>query len=349
MTTPFRLCCRRPLPRSAFAAALILGLTALALGFSSPAKATGESESCSESLTSVPTGPATVSAETKTPFGKVLVVGSGKYAGCSLYLLTSDQLHALSGGATPYACSDNVNDLGAPCDTVLWPALLTDGAPIAGPGVNPTLLGTVTRTDIDGLPAVQQVTYAGQPLYRFIFDEGSDEIEGANLFDPVTSPPGTWFLVDPARGLPATGTAEIQVETAPLNGTGPNETVISATMSNEFDTLFPNGAPTFPVYTSSADSGHQSACQGACAAAYWQPVLTDQRPQAGAGADQHALGIIVRPDGSHQVTYNGQPLYLNFGDAYLAGVPFYNNGMPTINGDGAVTPWGVFNTISPSS
>lgn len=320
-----------------------LGLVAAVLQFSAPARA--DSSSCADTLTSAPTGPATVSAETKAPFGKVLVIGSGTYDGCSLYMLTSDQLHALSGGATPYACSDNSNDLGAPCDTVLWPALLTDGAPIAGPGVNPSLLGTVTRTDINGLPAVQQVTYAGQPLYRFLFDESSAEIEGANLFDPVTSPPGTWFLVDPARGLPATGTAQIQVETAPLNGTGPTKTVIAAAMSNEFDTVFPNGAPIFPVYTSSADSGHRSACMGACAAAHWQPVLTEKRPQAGAGVDPHSLGIIVRPDGSHQVTYNGQPLYLNFGDAYLAGIPFYNNGMPTINGDGAITPWGVFNTI----
>ncbi len=244
MTMQHRLFCRWLSARAAISGGLALGLVALALGFSSAAKA--ESSSCADPLTTVPTGPATVSAETKAPFGKVLVVGSGAYDGCSLYLLTSDQLHNLSGGATPYACSDNSNDLGAPCDTVLWPALLTDGAPIAGPGVNPTLLGTVTRTDISGLPPVQQVTYAGQPLYRFIFDESSDEIEGANLFDPVTSPPGTWYLVDPSRGLPATGTAQIQVETAPLNGTGPNDTVIAATMSNEFDTLFPSGSPTLP-------------------------------------------------------------------------------------------------------
>lgn len=325
------------------ATVLALGLVAAGLQFSAPARA--ESTSCADAITTAPTGPATVSAVTKAPFGKVLVVGSGAYAGCSLYLLTSDQLHALSGGATPYACSDNVNLLGAPCDSVLWPALLTDGAPIAGPGVNPALLGTVSRSDVVSGTSVQQVTYAGQPLYRFIFDDSSAEIEGANLFDPVTSPPGTWFLVHPARGLPATGTAQIQVETAPVDGTGPDKTVIAATMSNEFDTLFPDGAPTFPVYTSSADRDHRSVCQGECAAAHWQPVLTDKRPQAGAGVDQHALGMIVRPDGTHQVTYHDKPLYLDFADAYLGGVPFYNNGMPTINGDGAVTPWGTFTTI----
>jgi hypothetical protein len=37
--------------------------------------------------------------------------------GCSLYLLTSDQLHALTGA--PFACSDNPNATGSPCDTVL--------------------------------------------------------------------------------------------------------------------------------------------------------------------------------------------------------------------------------------
>lgn len=304
----------------------------------SPA-ADAQSSSCADPVTSAPTGPATVSAVTKAPFGKVLVVGAGAYAGCSLYLLTSDQLHALSGA--DFACSHNANALGLPCDTVLWPALLTDGAPIAGSGVNPTLLGTVTRTDVLSGRSVQQVTYAGQPLYRFVFDESSDEIEGANLFDPVTSPPGTWYLVDPSRGHPATGRAQVQLETAPVGGTGSDETVLAATMNNDFS-LFPDAS--FPVYTSNADTGHTSVCQGECAAAHWAPVLTSQRPQAGPGVDQNALGIIVRDDGTHQVTYNGQPLYLFYGDAYIDGLPY---GTARIDGAGLSTPWGVFNTIPP--
>ena len=340
MKTPFRRLAW-PVARLATIAVLTLGLIAVALQFSSPARA--ESGSCAASVTSAPSGPATVSAEMKAPFGRVLVVGSGAYAGCSLYVLTSDQLHALTSGAAPYACSDGANAIRLPCDTVLWPALLTNGAPIAGPGINPTLLGTVTRTDLPGLGSVQQVTYAGQPLYRFFLDETSDEVEGANLFDPVTSPPGTWYLVDPSRGHPATGTAHLQLETAPVGGTGPDQTVLAATMNNDFS-LFPDGS--FPVYTLSTDSGHKSACTGQCAAVYWPPVLTSGRPQAAPGVDQHAVGIIVRRDGTHQVTYNGRPLYLFSGDAYIPGLP-YNNGMATINGAGAVTPWGVFNTIPP--
>ena len=297
------------------------------------ASAQGAGSSCADAVTSAPTGPATVSA-TSTAFGKVLVIGGGNYAGCSLYLLTSDQLHALSGA--DFACSDNPNPLGAPCDSVLWPTLLTDGRPIAGPGINPTLLGTVTRSDLPGLPDVQQVTYAGSPLYRFVFDETPGETEGANLFDPVTSPAGTWYLVDPSQGLPATGRAQLRLESAPIDGTGPVETVLAATMNNDFS-VFPDES--FPVYTLSTDSGHASACQGQCALT-WQPVLTSGPPEVGAGVDRHALGIIVRPDGTHQVTYNGEPLYLFVQDAYIQGIV----GTQGIYGAGRSTPWGVFNT-----
>ena len=330
---------RRLVAGSATAATLTLGLVVLALQFSSPASAQSKSSSCAAPVTRAPAGRATVSA-TSTPYGKVLVVGSGDYAGCTLYLLTSDQLHALT--SAPFACSDNSNPTGAPCDTVLWPALLTRGDPIAGPGINPALLGTVTRTDflISGVSSVQQVTYAGQPLYRFFLDEVPGEREGANLFDPVTSPTGIWYLVEPTHGHPATGRAQFQLETAPSGGTGPDKNVLAVTMNDTFS-LFPNAS--FPVYTLSTDSDHASACQGICAL-YWPPVLTSEQPVAGPNVDQHALGIIVRPDGNHQVTYNGHPLYLFVGDAFIPGIPGVS-GPASINGAGANTPYGVFNTI----
>jgi predicted lipoprotein with Yx(FWY)xxD motif len=324
------------------------------LHFTSAAKAQSE-PMCSDTVTSAPTGPATVSTAS-TDYGDVLVVGSGDYAGCSLYLLTSDQLHALAG--SPFACSDGPNAIGptAACDTFLWPALLTDGAPIAGQGVNPKLLGTVTRTDLPGLPAVQQVTYAGQPLYRFFLDEEPGETEGANLFDPVTSPTGIWYLVDPARGAPATGAALLQLETAPVGRLGSDQTVLAATMNQDFS-LFLGG--TFPVYTlgghrhgpmgpapmGPGPTGPGGPCDALCAQ-FWPPVLTSGRPEAGAGVDQRALGTMRRPDGTQQVTYKGRPLYLSAGDAVIPGLP-YNGGLTSINGAGARTVWGVFNTLPP--
>ncbi len=337
----------RPVAGRAAAVTLALGLVAAALVFTSPASA--QTSPCSEDVTSVPTGPATVSVASTPSYGRVLVVGSGEYAGCSLYLLTSDQLHALSGAQ--FACSDNPNVLNEACDTGLWPALLTDGAPVAGRGVNPHLLGTVTRTDLPGLPALQQVTYAGQPLYRFFLDQAAGDTQGANLDDPVTSPPGIWYLVNPRGGTPATGRAQLQLETAPVADTGPEQTVLAASMNNDFS-VFPDAS--FPVYTLSRDRGHQrddvrshhrgheSICQGQCAV-YWPPVLTTGRPEVGPGIDEHALGTIERPDGTHQITYHGRALYLFNGDAYIAGV----TGTQSINGADAHTPWGVFNTIPP--
>ena len=67
-------------------AALVLGFAVAALR-STPA-AHAATSSCADPITTAPTGPATVSA-TSTKYGKVLVVGSGAYSGCSLYLLTS--------------------------------------------------------------------------------------------------------------------------------------------------------------------------------------------------------------------------------------------------------------------
>lgn len=319
---------RSLLAGSALAALLTLGLVTVAPQFSSPASAQGSSRSCATPVTSAPAGPATV-ATASTSFGTVLVVGSGANADCSLYVLTSDRLHSLTLGLAPYACSDGPNVIGHPCDTVLWPALLTNGAPIAGPGVNPALLGTVTRTDVLSGHSVQQVTYAGLPLYRFFLDETPGQTDGANLFDPVTSPPGTWYLVEPGRGHPAPGRLQLRAET--VNGA----TVLAASMDNDFS-LLPHGS--FPVYTSSNHSAR--ACQRTCAL-IWPPVLTSGRPVAGPGVDRHALGVITRPDGTRQVTYQGKPLYLFIKDAYIPGI----TGTQSINGAGAVTPWGVFTTI----
>ncbi len=111
----------------------------------------------------------------------------------------------------------------------------------------------------------------------------------------------------------------------------------AATSSTVIDfSLLPHG--NFPVYTLS--NNHGQACQKFCAL-IWPPVLTSGQPVAGKGVDQHSLGVVVRPDGTHQVTFNGTPLYFFIQDAYIPGVI----GTKSINGAGAITPWGVFNTI----
>ena len=124
---------RKVVARPATAAVLTMGLLAAAPLFSSSVTAQAAARSCTTPVTSAPTGPATVSTAS-TSFGRALIVGAGANRGCSLYILTSDRLHSQTFGLAAFACSNGANPIGQPCDSVLWPALLTNGHPIAGPG-----------------------------------------------------------------------------------------------------------------------------------------------------------------------------------------------------------------------
>ena len=69
----------------------------------------------------------------------------------------------------------------------------------------------------------------------------------------------------------------------------------------------------FTVYWFAKDTATNSACSGACAAA-WPPVIGI--PQAASGFKLTGkLGEIKRADGSMQATYDGHPLYLFAGDS----------------------------------
>jgi predicted lipoprotein with Yx(FWY)xxD motif len=75
--------------------------------------------------------------------------------------------------------------------------------------------------------------------------------------------------------------------------------------------------------------GSSSACQDACATA-WPAVTVEGRPRGSSGVTG-TLGLLTRPDGTHQVTLDGHPLYRfvadrNAGDA---------------NGDGVGGTWHV--------
>ena len=90
----------------------------------------------------------TVITVANTPFGKALVVGSGTYKGYSLYDITSDHPPSYGCPATAvplppvfppgFTCTGPSNDKNAE-----WPAITTNGAPVAGPGVKASLLGSV--------------------------------------------------------------------------------------------------------------------------------------------------------------------------------------------------------------
>jgi len=68
------------------------------------------------------------------------------------------------------------------------------------------------------------------------------------------------------------------------------------------------------LYLFEKDRRGSSGCAGLCAT-YWPPLLTNGKSIASKGAKRSLLGKIRRADGTHQVTYAGQPLYFFSGDA----------------------------------
>ena len=91
----------------------------------------------------------------------------------TLYLFTKD---------TP-----NTSNCYEKCATA-WPPLFTTGDPVAGEGVDASLLGTTTRTD-----GSVQVTYNGWPLYLYHGDSLPGDVNGQGLDEFG----GLWYLVSP--------------------------------------------------------------------------------------------------------------------------------------------------------
>lgn len=98
--------------------------------------------------------------------GEIVVDGEG----ATLYVFLADQ-----GGES--TCYDD-------CEAN-WPPLTVDGEPVAGEGVDGSLLGTAPRED-----GSSQVTLDGQPLYYFAADEAVGDTNGQGVGD-------VWFVVSP--------------------------------------------------------------------------------------------------------------------------------------------------------
>jgi predicted lipoprotein with Yx(FWY)xxD motif len=275
------------------ARAQVRGVVLLALVFALGGIATALPSAASPSTTTTTAPMGTVVSAESSPFGTVLMVGSGQFAGYSLYAFDRNAASDCTTRVVvvqknPLSCAGSESDKSAD-----WPALTTVGKPVAGPGVEKHLLGEVTRKDIGG----QQVTYGGKLLY--LFDMAPHQFTGENFVETVLPLPpwhGYWYLVSAHDGTPATGPAAVTTETIPQ---GP--TVLAAD-------LFQGMGPTpIVVYTYTKDAKNHSACTGACSLT-WPPVLTTATPQA-TGLATHSLGEMRRTDGTRQVTFDGKPLY----------------------------------------
>jgi predicted lipoprotein with Yx(FWY)xxD motif len=67
------------------------------------------------------------------------------------------------------------------------------------------------------------------------------------------------------------------------------------------------------VYRLTTDPKNKSVCSGACPK-IWPPVTLAAGQRKPAGNGLSGLGTITRSDGTHQVTFNGIPLYRYIGD-----------------------------------
>jgi predicted lipoprotein with Yx(FWY)xxD motif len=293
-----------------------------------------------------------VTVSTST-YGSVLVVGGGagnQLSGYPVYEFSGDADGRFACGRTTQlgfdpgsdhdillTCSGPESDIIGNGYTDDWPALTTTGAPVAGPGVDRKLLGSVYRRGIG-----RQVTYGGHLLY--LFDNASRPFkpQGERYVETVKPLPpwhGFWFLVSSKAGQPAPGPATVETETLP-----DGKKAVAVEMESNVRAM------AVTVYSYSKDRPGASACKGVCAVK-WVPVLTGGSPHVAVGIDAKEVGVIRRPDGTEQVTYGGKPLYLYSAEKCVfpvVGGPPQTAGTVG-NGNGLAGPGGGrFSIVSPS-
>jgi len=216
---------------------------------------------------------------------------NGQGVGSVWFVANVDMLHASAteqlgnilvagDGFTLYTFANDeegVSNCVAQC-AELWPPLTVASAD-ALPAVDESAVsgefGTITRDD-----GSFQVTLDGQPLYTYSEDLQPGDINGQGVGS-------VWFAV----GLDTVRIAE------------------NATLGS----ILTNGAG-LSLYTFANDEPGWSNCVGDCVSTW--PALTVADPEsilAPAGL-QSALSTTERADGSFQVTFNNQPLYIYVGD-----------------------------------
>jgi len=155
----------------------------------------------------------------------------------------------------------------------IWPPLLVpEGEALEVPAQIAGGFGIIRRED-----GTRQVTYAGWPLYLWVVDRQPGDITGHGVDDE-------WYVINP---IPT-----VKVATHPEHGP------------------YLVDALGMTLYLFTRDEPNASNCSGSCAAS-WPPLIVS--PWGGPVAAPElpgALGVIERPDGSLQVTYDGTPLYL---------------------------------------
>ncbi len=201
---------------------------------------------------------ATINVATDAKLGKILVDDKGM----TLYMYTKDE-------------PDKSNCSGKCIE--FWPALLTQGHPTLGDGVDASMVGSATLADGSMI-----VTYNHMPLYYFIKDKAPGETTGQGNNN-------VWYVVSPDG-----------------KAVGKEATINVATDAKLGKILVDDKGMTLYMYTK--DEPDKSNCSGKCIE-FWPALLTQGHPTLGDGVDASMVGTATLADGSMIVTYNHMPLY----------------------------------------
>jgi predicted lipoprotein with Yx(FWY)xxD motif len=145
----------------------VLLLAACSDGDDEPGPAAGgATDQATEEPTDEPAASGASVAVADSDLGEILVDGDGM----TLYVFFADK-------GSKSTCYDDCEEA--------WPPLTVDGEPVAGDGVDQSLLGTTERDD-----GSTQVTYDDQPLYLFASDGAPGDTKGQGVGD-------VWFVVGP--------------------------------------------------------------------------------------------------------------------------------------------------------
>jgi predicted lipoprotein with Yx(FWY)xxD motif len=226
-----------------------------------------------------PAQPVSVNAADVAGIGSVLTDQTGK----TLYVFSQDTKNPPASKCLAQ-CAES------------WPPLLATGD-LRGKGVDPALLGTVTRPE-----GTKQVTIAEQPVYTYAGDTSPGQATGQGIQN-------AWFAVTPLgtrTGVPA-------APAAPGNTVVP-ASVIAKDIPGFGPALTNQDGMTLYLFTKDGKNPPKSTCGGSCAKK-WPPLLTAKGKDINVtGVDWDLVGMVARDDGSMQVTVGGWPVYLFTGD-----------------------------------
>lgn len=153
-----------------FGSMALLVILMLALAACSPAASASQTEAppgTTEEPGMPPTGEeATINVGTDPTLGEILVDGNGM----TLYMFANDEPNTVN---CTEGCLEN------------WPPLVTQGSPVLGEGVDPTLVGNAPLPD-----GRMIVTYNSMPLYYYSGDAAPGDVNGQGVGD-------VWWVVSP--------------------------------------------------------------------------------------------------------------------------------------------------------